>query len=408
MSDPLPPQGDPPAGGPRAPADPRLSEALSEIDRLRESAGHYRSMVEKATDYFVIHQDGRIVFANQAAARALGFDSPEELVGLSPLEFVAPDEREAIAERMRLSIETGEELAPLEERYIGRHGHEVIGEVTARRVRWNGQPAGLVIVHDVTERLRAERERIRLIERIQRAEKLKSLGLFAAEVAHDFRNLLHVIAGNVGLVVEQLAPESPAIRHFEPIKLAIDRASEVIGQFQVMAGQGPPMRQPVDLAALARDTVGMLRAGLPAGIQLELDLESGGPPIPGDPGQLSQVLVNLVRNAIEALDGPSGKICLELGFREMDPSKLDVFFVDDPLPPGRYACLSVSDDGCGMEEGLLTRAFDPFISTKGPGRGLGLATVLGIVRSHRGALVLRTKPGDGTRVQVLLPVGPAA
>lgn len=375
-------------------------ERLAEAD---ERAERYRGVVEKSVDYIVIHQDGQIVFANPAAVAALGFGSVEELLGRSPLDFVAPESRAVVAERMRMALQDGADLQPLTERYLSPAGRSIIGEVVARRVSWRGRPAGLVVVHDVTERVRAEQERARLQARVARAEKLQSLGLMAAEVAHDFNNLLNAVRGNAGLAAAELPAATPARKHLDRLDVAVRQAGELIQQLQAVAGAEAAETGPIDLAALVRETIEPMRADLDPRIALSLELDADIPPVDGDRTRLRQVVANLVRNGADAIGDRSGQIAIHLESKRLAAAELGPECVPAEAAAGRYVSLAVTDDGCGIDEQTQNRVFDPFYSTKSRGRGLGLATVLGIVRSHGGVVCLHSIPDDGTTVEVLLP-----
>jgi len=374
------------------------------IEDLRENAEYYRGVIEQSVDYIVIHQDEKVVFANSACAQALGFRSPADLVGHSPLEFVPVGARPVVAERMERTLSTTEDLPPLVEEYLSLDGKSIIGEVVSRRVNWKGRPAGLVMFHDITSRLEIEEERARLITRINHAEKLESLGLLAAEVAHDFNNLLNSILGHTGLIAEDLPADSGSLEQLGKISAAIRQAQDLIHQLQTFAGAEKPEPRSVDLSGIIRDVVELLPACTGERVVVQLELVPGLPSIMADEAQMRRVVMNLVQNAIDAITAEAGKVCVRLSRIEISAEQIEPLSFEDDIDPGPYASLMVSDTGCGISSQAQPRVFDPFFSTKTPGRGLGLATVLGIVRTHHGTIRMQSTPGDGTTVEVLLPI----
>jgi signal transduction histidine kinase len=259
-------------------------------------------------------------------------------------------------------------------------------------------------VHDVTAERKAEQERERFRERMLHAQKLESLGLLAGGVAHDFNNLLVSVLGHASLLLHALDKESPLRRHALAIETAATRAGEVARQMLAYAGRGALRHEHVDLPGLVHETADLLRVSVPRTAELTLDLSSSTPLVLGDPTQLRQVVLNLITNAAEALPEGKGTITLrsgELAREAIDP----LLCLGTPDPRAScFAFVEVRDDGSGMDAATIERIFDPFFTTKATGRGLGLSAVLGIVRSHRGGLIVDSQPGRGTTMRVLLPV----
>lgn len=242
----------------------------------------------------------------------------------------------------------------------------------------------------------------RVIDRRSRdAERLESLGLLASGIAHDFNSILMAVSTHAELALEDLPAGAPARANVEQIRRAAERASDLCKQLMTYAGRRAPATRPADLSELARDVVRLLRVGIPAAVELEL--EDRLPRVVIDEVQIRQVLMNLLTNAAQAIGDRGGRITIRTGVAWMDDEELEELQLGADLSPGRYAWCSVEDDGCGMDEVTKARIFDPFFTTRPSGRGLGLATVLGIVRGHRGALDVASAPGRGTTFRVLLP-----
>ncbi|MCZ6463807.1 MAG: response regulator [Proteobacteria bacterium] len=264
----------------------------------------------------------------------------------------------------------------------------------------------LVCVTDISERKRAERERTALEARMQQAQRLESMGVLAGGIAHDFNNVLGVILGNSRLALDELAPDAGLREKLEKIRVAAKHASGLTDQMLSYAGEGPADLAPLDLSRLVRELLDLLHSTVGEKCSLEVDLAPELPCVAGDPGQIRQVVLNLVTNAAEALDGQPGTVAIRTGTIEASADYLaDVIGAPDP-EPGPRVFLEVFDTGAGMDEATQVRIFDPFFTTKFSGRGLGLAALLGIVRRHAGSIKIDSQPGSGTTFRVLLPPEP--
>jgi len=259
----------------------------------------------------------------------------------------------------------------------------------------------LSAIVDITERKRAEQERKTLEAQMQHTQKLESLGILAGGIAHDFNNLLVSILGNAGLALMELAPESRARPTVQNIQAAALRTAELTKQLLAYSGKGKFLIQPLNLSLLVEEMAHLLKLSISKKAVVRTRLASNLPAIEADAAQIQQVVMNLMLNASDALGGNIGDIVVSTGVIDADRAYLSETFLDEHLPEGRYVYLEVSDTGCGMDKETRSRIFDPFFTTKFTGRGLGLAAVLGIVRSHRGAIRLYSEPGQGTAFKVL-------
>ena len=264
-----------------------------------------------------------------------------------------------------------------------------------------------VTSRDVTARRLAERERTTLEARLRRAEKLESLGVLAGGVAHDFNNLLVGILGNAALLREELAADSPLRPLAEQLQAAAMQAADLTRQMLNFTGKGAMELQRVDLSDLAGEVAHLLRSTVARRIEFKLELPGGLPLVEGDPAQLRQIVMNLVLNGAEAIGEAPGVVTLRTRSRLADRVLLDATDVHDDLPEGVYVVLEVEDSGHGMDAATRERIFEPFFTTKFTGRGLGLAGVMGMVRSHRGAIKVESEPERYTRFSILLPAAPA-
>jgi signal transduction histidine kinase len=253
---------------------------------------------------------------------------------------------------------------------------------------------------DVTEQKRQADARRALEDQLREARRLESIGVLAGGIAHEFNNLLTTILGHADLAEAEVPRASAARAHLEPIRRAGQRAAELCRQMLAYAGKGRLVVGRVDLSGAARDAA----AGLGPDAPLDLDLAADLPPVRGDAEQLRQMVGNLLTNAAEAVAGTGGRIRLATFWDRLDARAVARLRHTPGLPPEEYVALEVRDEGPGMDEATMARAFEPFFSTKFPGRGLGLPVVLGVVRGHGSGLHVESEPGRGTTVRVYLPV----
>lgn len=371
------------------------------IADLRASERRYRSLITAAGSMIgCVDPDGRITEFNPEAERITGYNR-DEVIGRDYADLFEPHiERVRVMRDIQLVLE-GENVRDSESEIVVRNGER-------RVVIWNltpildgeDRPAGvLAIGQDVTDRRRAEEAQRRLEQSMQQAQRLESLGVMAGGIAHDFNNLLAVIVGNAGIARLELGDDHPTVESITQIERASQRAAELVRQMLAYAGRGRVNAELLDFNQLIGEMADLLATSVPRTIRFDIQLGSQLPAILADGAQIQQVVMNLVINAAESITG-AGTVTLTTGVRRMAVTErigtLDV-------AAGEYVQLVVEDTGCGMDEATLARIFDPFFTTKFAGRGLGLAAVLGIVRSHKGALDVVSAPNRGTRFTVLIP-----
>ena len=268
----------------------------------------------------------------------------------------------------------------------------------------NGRPYHFVgTARDVSEQKQAEEARLRLEAQLQHAQKLESLGVLAGGIAHDFNNILAGIRGYAALIREDLVPATPPYERVEEIQAAALRAGELTRQILAYAGKGQLRAEAVNLSRTVEDMRGMLEVGASKKSVFRYQLAADLPATWADASRIRQVVLNLVVNASESLEERSGVVSISTRVIDITAETPRSNGFGENLPVGSYVCLEVADTGCGMEPETLARIFDPFFTTKFTGRGLGLAMVQGIIRSHRGAIHVGSEPGKGSVFQVLLP-----
>jgi two-component system cell cycle sensor histidine kinase/response regulator CckA len=251
----------------------------------------------------------------------------------------------------------------------------------------------------------ARRDEARAVAEVVQLRKLESLATLAGGVAHDFNNLLCAIAGNVELMRGALPAAHPASEWLADTEQATRRATELAAKMLSYSGRARFAFAPVALDALLERRAAELTARAPEGVGLAVDV-GPGVTVDGDARQLELLVGSLVENAFEATAPGGEPVAVRLRAEQLDEAALGRFHVGGKAAPGRYAVLAVVDRGCGMAAAARDQLFEPFCSTKGAGRGLGLATSLGVVRAHRGAIRVESAVGLGTTVTVALPVRP--
>jgi CheY-like chemotaxis protein len=251
-------------------------------------------------------------------------------------------------------------------------------------------------------RIRSTLDKMRAEETVRRKQRLESIGLLAAGIAHDFNNLLTGIIGHAQLL-EQVLTEPEDREMAESILKAGERAAELTRQLLAYSGKAMSQIQTLDLSAVVRECEGLVRASLPKKVTLEMR-PGRAPAIMADPNQIRQSLVNLTLNAAEAI-GPDGRgtVTISTGSEQVSEGAHFDVMPDEGNPVGRYAWLEVRDTGCGMDAATVGKIFEPFFTTKFLGRGLGLAAVAGIVRSHQGLMRVNTSMGQGTAMRLYFP-----
>ena len=356
-----------------------------------------RDMVIDSMDdgVFVLDAQRRIVDLNAAAERYTGVSMLA--VGL-PIEDVVSWWNEAVAETRPIT-EGQPSIVKVEP---GPRYFEVkvsaVRDAQRRFVGW------FVIVHDISNRRRNEAERYAFERRVQEQQKSESLMVLAGGVAHDFNNLLTGILGNADLIAITSPPESDQRRAAEAIVIGAQRAADLVSKMLAYSGGGRVVAEHVDLDGLVKEMVDLLGASVARHCTLTYKSPGPLPLVETDPTQIRQVVLNLIVNAAEAVDD-HGVITVETGAETIDRSMLKQMTFGDQIEPGPYVFIDVVDNGIGMSEHTMARMFDPFYSTKDQGRGLGMAAVRGIVRSHRAALRVTSKENQGTRFRVWFPLG---
>ena len=380
-----------------------LVEDITERKRvqqaLQESEEKYRILVERANDGILIIKNGIVVYANTYLSKLSGFPL-DEMLGRSFLDFVSQDEFHKLKER----YEKRARFEPVESTYetvlFHKQGRKIIVEVNAGMITYEGEPADLVFLRDITERKQLETQ-------IRQSQKMQAIGHLAGGVAHDFNNILTVINGHAELAQFRLRKNNRAFKHVQEIIKSAQRASDLVRQLLAFSRQQIIEPKIIDVNQIIGNLESMLNRMIGEDIQMILKLDPQLPLIKADPGQIEQVLMNLLINARDAInDNPKVKgektIIIETGKVFLDENDV-IKYQETRMGP--HVVIAITDNGKGMDERTIDKIFDPFFTTKeqGKGTGLGLATVFGIVKQNEGNIIVDSKPGHGSTFRIYWP-----
>ncbi|MDQ6678602.1 MAG: PAS domain S-box protein [Acidobacteriota bacterium] len=368
-------------------------------EALRESEERFRQLADSMPQMvWTARPDGYLDYYNERWYAFTGFD--RSLAGDRSWEpILHPDDKQRCYDAWYSAVRSGE-LYQIEYRFWDRNedrwrwfmGRALpVRDKAGHIAKWFGSCT------DIDEQKATQ-------QAVLQAQKLESIGLLAGGVAHDFNNLLVGIMGGASFAMETVPSSHPAYGMLQGVVDASERAAHLTRQMLAYAGKGRFVIEPVDLSDTVVHTAELVSASIPKSVHVKLQLDEHLPTVQTDPGQMQQVAMNLIINAAEAIgENTAGLVVVRTRAEEVAPGGRRRDVSGNPMSPGSYAVLEVQDTGGGIDPGTLTKIFDPFFTTKFTGRGLGLAAVLGIVRSHQGAIEVDTAPGKGSTFRVLLP-----
>lgn len=376
-----------------APLDP----AFPNLDKL---------LVEHSP--YCIHRidlEGRFMEVNPAGLRMMEVATEDAVRGVFCLDVVADEDRERVGELLERALKHGEtsefDFKLAMNRRAMRSNFVPMYDDEGRLVSLMG------ITQDISEKVQLE-------ERLRTREKLEGLGLLAGGVAHDFNNLLLAMIGNTELALTRVRNGAEADRGeslaplLERVLTTADVAAGLCTQLLTYAGSGSRPAGAFELSLAIQEISEILQSSLPANVTLARSLPTSLPAVAGDRRQVQQVALNLIMNAAEACAKDGGRVSVAASVQSLGRADLASLHPECDRPSGDYACFEVVDNGAGLDPHASKRIFDPFYTTKPKGRGLGLATTLGILRSHRGGLEVDSSVGVGTRMRVFLPIASAS
>ncbi|MEN6474594.1 MAG: PAS domain S-box protein [Syntrophaceae bacterium] len=370
-------------------------------EELRRSEEKYRNVVTYASEAIAVVQDNRMIYANPATSKISGY-SQEELTLRPFSEFIHPDDLPMVIDRYLRRVAGEDVPTTYSFRFLDKHRQLHWVEMSTALIEWDGKPAVLTFLSDITEAKRAEEERLRLEELLRHSQKMEAIGTLAGGIAHDFNNLLAAIIGFTEIARTRVM-ESEALSCLDKVLRASERAKDLVSQILSFSRQRAQEFKPIKIAPIVQEAVKLLRASLPATIAISVTVDEADMVVEADPSQIHQVLMNLCANAAHAMRDRGGLLDITL-----TPVVLGVGSapVHPDLNPGEYLLMSVKDNGHGMPPEIMERIFEPYFTTKreGEGTGLGLAVIHGIVKRHGGGITVTSEEGRGAEFRVYLPL----
>lgn len=379
-----------------------IGDALQRAEASRKNR-RFQSIIENSSDLTTILDGERCVaYESPSVERTLGY-APDELLGIDILAMVHAHDRDVVEQELGRCVKAAGNVVDLDFRCLSRGGAWRVLRGLAKNQLHDSAVNGVVLnLRDVSEAREAAEALERSEQRLRDAQRMEAIGRLAGGIAHDYNNVLTAIGGTAEYVLLDLPPDSELADDMRDIVTAVRRATDLTGQLLAFSRRQVVQPRPLCLSAGVAEMERILARLIGEDVQLETDLDGHLGPVVMDPGQLHQLILNLAVNARDAMPN-GGRLALTTRYvATTEPVEHDRWLV----PPGRYALLSVQDNGVGIAETVLPHVFEPFFTTKeAAGTGLGLATVYGIVQQNHGHIVIRSKVSVGTTVEIYLPVG---
>jgi two-component system, cell cycle sensor histidine kinase and response regulator CckA len=379
-------------------------ELIVQLERPRTSV--FREIFERAATGIALidSRTGRFLKINRRYCELVGY-TQEEMEGFTFQDITHPTDLQEDLDNMAL-LRSGElQRFSMEKRYLQKGGSTVWVNLAVSPMWEPGDEptTHVAVVKDISQRKSAELDLARSQAQLLHLQKLESLGALAGGIAHDFNNLLSAILLSVDLARESLPEGSPSCASLTVAQQSARKATELTQQMLAYAGKGEFAFQRMNLNAVVEGARKLIGASISKTVSQVFDFSDDLPGVEADPSQIEQAIMNLVLNAAEAIGEGTGEITITTRAKVYDPPALGGAELAGLVAGDTYVSLSVSDTGCGMTEDVRARVFEPFFSTKFVGRGLGLAAIQGIVRSHKGRVAVESELGRGTTFTVYLP-----
>ncbi len=379
-----------------------MTERLKAEQALRESEEKF-SKAFRGSPFSLTITDmdtGRYIDVNGGFERLSGF-ARDEVIGRTSTDlgvWLNVADRDVLVARVRRDGFVRDHRV----QFRRRDGEVLTTLCNAELLEVGGAKFLLNTIEDITERLRSERDKEQLEIQLRQSQKLEALGTLAGGIAHDFNNILAGIVILRELAMMDLNKPDEVRKHLTEMKQATTRAKDLVRQILTFSRKQKQERRPVRLHGVVSEALRLTRSSLPSTIEVRQEIDERAPEVLADTGQVHQVVMNLATNAAHAMRGMKGLLSVRLSTEEVD----EAFCRTRPsLRPGTFARLTVSDTGHGMDEATVSRIFEPFFTTKGPGEGtgLGLSVVRGIMEDHDGAILVASRPGEGTTFDLFFP-----
>ena len=370
---------------------------------LQESEIRLRTVYETFPDPVTIIQleDGRCVDVNSAFTRVTGWDC-EEVIGKTAADlniWLHPEERE----KLTAGISQHGKIENLEAKFRLKDGSIITALMSAVLIQLNDRPHVITITRDISELKTAQEEREQLKTQLIQAQKMEAIGTLAGGIAHDFNNILGAIIGYAEMALYDTKKDSMEHYNIDQVLRAGHRAKDLVKQILAFSRKSEQDKNVISLTPVVNETLKLLRASLPTTIAIKQNIEPNLDAIFADPTQMHQVVMNICTNSAHAMREAGGILTVKLQNVDLHIKETAQF---PDLNPGPYVKLSISDSGHGMDSKIIDRIFDPYFTTKeqDKGTGMGLAVVHGIIKGHGGGIQVQSKPGKGSRFDILFPI----
>lgn len=380
----------------------RITENERIEETLRENENKFRRMFESnsAIMYLVDPESLAIVDANYTAEKFFGFARTE--LATKKLTDISAMTEDEIRKEIQNAREKNRDLLVFKHKLANGEMRDVEIRLTVIKMK-EGEVLNFITSQDITDRLRAEKDKKKLEAQLLQAHKIEAIGTLAGGIAHDFNNILWIINGNVELAIAEISKDSPVRCNLENIEEACCRATDLVSQILSFSPQSAQKRHPLKISSLVEESLRLLRSSIPTTIEIRKIVSTKSDFILADLTLINQVLMNLYTNAAHAMREKGG--VLEVSLVNMIIEDKEAVLHHD-LTAGEYVLLSVRDTGNGIKTEDIHRIFDPYFTTKGVGEGtgMGLAAAYGTIRSYGGTISAVSQPGKGTVFHVFLPV----
>lgn len=364
----------------------------------------YEIMIHMAEAVYLVRlEDGIIVYTNSIFEKMFGYD-PGEMIGQHVAIVNAAtgkDAQETAREIMEIIREKG--LWKGEVQNVKKDGTPFWCYANVSVFDHSKYGQVFIALHtDISDRKRAEAEKIKLETQLLQSQKMESIGALAGGIAHDLNNILFPITGLSEMLMHEMPPESQEYGTLQQIYRSARRGSDLVKQILAFSRRSNPRKIPIRLQSILEEAISLVRSTIPKNVEITTCIEKNCGMVSADPTQMHQILMNLITNAYHALDENAGKI--QIALKEATVDEEAGRYLD--MSPGKYARITVSDTGTGITQGLMGKIFDPYFTTKeqGKGTGLGLSVVHGIVKEHEGDIRVYSEPGKGSTFNIYLPL----
>jgi PAS domain S-box-containing protein len=371
-------------------------------EALKESESTFKIIAEQALIGIFMHEDGRLKYVNPKFGEIFGYSVAECIDTMIFQKFIYPEDIPLVEDQVKRRLSGDNPTSHYQFRGLTKNKEIIYLELYGSATLYNKKPVSIGTILDITDRKKAEDEKLKLEEQIRHSQKMEAVGTLAGGIAHDFNNILMAMTGYCALIERRTAEDSPIRTYLDKLVASTERAAALTRSLLAYSRKQSLNAKPVDLNAIVKKVEDLLSRLLGEDIELAVSPAEGPLTVIADSLQIEQVLMNLSTNARDAmLQGGILKIATDRLYLGPDFIKANGFGI-----PGRYALLTVSDSGSGMDETTRERIFEPFFTTKevNKGTGLGLSIAFGIIKQHNGYLIVSSELGKGTTFNIYLPL----